>query len=268
MIVLYAILLFAHRDDPIDCEGAMAIGRRFINQFKVTGKPEIIGANRYSINNQPTDGWSVRFLASDGRQYRLKLDDAGRVDWFEREGGGFHKTVPWTEQDYQRAIIYLQNLRPSFILPTAWQGTARDGKHTFGDFHFSLLENGYPFVGDLVGISCAFDDPELHLWYLRINRKLPTVNVDHPTISEAEAIAAVNREYPSDLDFDRRSGTKRFKFHAPSLAYFKPRTQSNSATLVYWFDGSWSRNTGYAIQGGSMSAAIDATTGADVKVNP
>lgn len=248
-------------DHMLSCEEIAKAGRAFVRENGLRGNPVLISTGGYSINNGPIDGWHLRFLRNGTDSFDMKMDDYGNVDWLEKNGGGSVKETglpaDWRHQAIQKALAVLNRvgIKEQIKIP--------DEKSVSLNWfvYFPILVDGKPFFGSKVGYSVRFIGADYDLTHYKKDNFIPAINAKVPAVTAAQALAEANRVYPSDPDFDGRSGTHKYTFPSPSLGYYWSGKKEDEAKLAWYFDGESSRNTGYAIQGGSFRTAVNALTG-------
>ena len=250
----------------LSCAEISQIGRKFVRENDVAGNPMLTSVAGYSVNNSPIDGWSLRFIDSGSISYGMKMDNFGSVEWFEKEGGGSvtGSGLPsdWKRKAIQKAVAFLKkmNVREPIRIPQE-----KEVQPNWMLF-FPILVDGRQFFGGNVGYQVWIFGSDYRLRGYHRENFIPKINTKVPAVRAMQAVEVANQAYPSDADYETRSGTHRYVFHAPTLSYYWSGSHEDTAKLVWYFKGMSERNTGYAFQGGSFVTAVDATTGKIMKI--
>jgi hypothetical protein len=266
--LLLALFLGLPGKTKINCEDAMKIGRSFLRDYGVHGLMEMTAAGPNLEPNRRGTAWGLKFLRNSRDEFEMNLDEYGEVESFNsynHHSDSSAVTVKnWKQEAVRRGHNLVRRLGASkpFLDPKV-----EDVIPNWRIFYPTTF-NGLRIFGSAIGYSIQLEGDKYEFVGFTRDERSPVVNGKMPFITAEKAIALVNEAFPSDSDFERRSGTFRYVFEKPELSYYWSGKVGETAQLIWHFSGMHDRNVGHAIQGGGFNAAIDASTGALIQVSP
>ena len=245
----------------------MKIGRSFLREYGVRGTMEMTAAGPNRQPNGTGSAWGLKFVRNSSDEFEMNLDEYGGVESltsYQRNSKPSPATATnWKQEAARRGHDLLLKLGASkpFLDPKA------DNIIPNWRLYYPITVNGLRFFGSPIGYSVQLEGDSYDFIGFTRDERNPAVNAKTPVATAEQATELVNKEYPSDADFNQRSGTFRYVFEKPELSYHWSGKPDETARLVWYFFGMHDRNVGHAIQGGGFNAAIDALTGEVIKTN-
>lgn len=239
---------------------AISRAKRLVGIFDVKG-PLRLASFSHSPNPRDRVAW---FIGIQGKEigYEVALRADGRALYVEQKNAGGSIQNPPDPSTQKRVTGWLRRLGPA--MPICPDSSWRSSPVESSSFFFQGLLRGYPVVYPRTRYGYQFLLNNGHFYSFSANEEAPQTGSTSPTISETQALAAVDRIFK--LENPTRDGwTFSYQLYDPRELGWAVPDGGGPARLAWRVPFMFQRSGKFGAQGGSSGMLIDAATGEKIK---